>query len=144
MKLLEMAFRERNSQTGLNDGEVNIQGQTQGSSDSLLQLQAFSTGLVRSDQPVMVWNRVGRDVRRWEWKRKVALGFSLQATSWNGSPSPSSLYIFKHTTLPLLSVRDWDNALYTLITLSNQRALCWVLSKSINMKVCTVAAAPSA
>lgn len=44
---------------------------------------------------------------------------------------------------PHLSSRSRDNALYTLITLSKWRALCWVLSKPINMKVYAAAVAPS-
>lgn len=61
-------------------------------------------------------------------------------------PPPSSLPLPAHlqTHMPPLHPppsprRSWDNALYTLITLSNWRALCsrahWVLSKPINMKV---------
>lgn len=94
----------------------------------------------------MVWNRAGGDVRRWEWKGKMALGTSLQASSWDRSPStpstPSS-HLQPHSTPPHFSSRSRDNALYTLITLSKWRALCWVLSKPINMKVCAVAVAPT-
>lgn len=95
----------------------------------------------------MVWNRVGRDVRRWEWKGKMALGGSLQAASWDRFSLHTLHPCFTSSTTqhspPHLSSRSRDNALYTLITLSEWRALCWVLSKPINMKVCATAVAPT-
>lgn len=51
----------------------------------------------------MVWNRAGGDVRRWEWKGKMALGDPLQAASWDLSPSTPSTpasHLQPHSTPP--------------------------------------------
>ncbi len=86
--------------------------------------------LVRSERSVMAWNRAEGDLRRWESKVRMALGASTAGPLWErGPPPPSFPPVNLHTSSKAhpspapLSSRTQDNALYSLITLTNWRAL---------------------
>lgn len=89
-----------------------------------------SVPLVRSERSVMAWNRAEGDLRRWESKVRMALGASTAGPLWERGPPPPSFPPVNlrtsskaHPSPAPLSSRTQDNALYSLITLSNWRAL---------------------
>lgn len=86
--------------------------------------------LVRSERSVMAWNRAEGDLRRCESKVRMALGASTAGPLWERGPPPPSFPPVNlctsskaHPSPAPLSSRTQDNALYSLITLSNWRAL---------------------
>lgn len=89
-----------------------------------------SVPLVRSERSVMAWNRAEGDLKRWESKVRMALGASTVGPLWERGPLPPSFPPVNlrtsskaHPSPAPLSSRTQDNALYSLITLSNWRAL---------------------
>ncbi len=122
---MHLSVRFAVRQTGRQAGRQTAEGE-----NWPWRLPLSSVPLVRSERSVMAWNRAEGDLRRWESKVRMALGTSTAGPLWEHGPPPPSFPPVNlctssnaHLSPAPLSSRTQDNALYSLITLSNWRAL---------------------